>query len=1660
MLSKVAEDIGAIVRFMAALLCAIVITSLGASSAEAAISCGNDGDCNAVVAPCAKDSQCVNKICEFVFEDEGEKCSYGDINGNQGLDFCLEAGVCDSGGLCISFRDFCPGEGLDCVDGGDGSGECIEQKCGDGICSGDETRLNCSGDCESYRATCGDGICESAFGEDIEKCRVDCACGDGVCENELGEYDGTCPADCLPTCNVNGLCGLDEDSEFCGADCVCGDKICDLTEAADQSCPGDCEGCNGNTKCDQGETANTCRADCSCGDGVCDPFESGTGVCPADCGGCGEGNTCQIPFGDALCDKGMCVIDQCANDYGDCDSAYANGCEIDTANDEDNCGSCDNDCSAAPRVNAAICADSKCGIESCDTGYADCDGDAVSGCEANLRSVATCGNCNRDCRNLLNVAQSTCSSGGSCGIASCNSGFSNCDGIASNGCETTGACPRCGDGIVNVSGEECDEGDSSNGLTTCGCQSDCTFSGMMVTCNDDAFCTASDTCNGSGFCVGSGDTCDTGGTTPFCDEQNNECDECQSVSDCTNGLACDGTDTCASNGSCQTSTPPSCGTNEVCTEPSGGCDCAVGFVRQGTSGPCVPRECTVANQITACDDNNACTDDTCSGGLCESDGVAGRDCDNGLFCDGAGECDSGGACIEPGTECTGGTDVCDEANNRCVECKTSNDCDGGLLCETTSGVCVQCLSASDCPTPDNECETRVCGPSNLCSVARKGVGAACSSDGDACDGTESCQNIGTDFGCQSSGMDPCAADPANPLCQPTGSDLFECNSECGDGLVGFDEDCDLGTAGNSADNQVSGCSTSCTLNEGWRCAGGATSCSSEDLESICGDSIVIASSEVCDAGTGNGQTPCGCTAACDFRAAATPCSDGQFCTVNDECNGAGACVAGQGSPCALGDDACREATDACDECLLDSECNDSSPCNGQETCDSGPGTCSAGTSVVCAGELACNEQSGACACPGGEVEVSPGVCEPSACTSDGGCDDGDVCNGIETCNVSIEQCVSGQPLACSDGAACNGQEACNATTGCVAGTPKTCGTGSECVEPSGACMLLCGNGEVDSGEECDDGTVGNSDTDPDSCRTNCVFAFCGDLVVDGPEQCDDGNGTPGDGCSANCLTEACSDATVMADCTDLGVCQRPDCVDGACFYNDLPRGTTTGSCDTDGEFCNGDEICSGNGTCIATGDPCAINPQLTCSESLGSCVRCLTDEACTDGVFCNGQELCDASGSCQPGGVVECGLASICDEATSRCVSTCGNGICNAGETSSTCPADCDEGEGDSDGDGIPDVIEVQLGTLPGDKDSDGDGVPDDVEVGSVTNPLNTDGDSLINALDPDDDGDGIDTLDEDLDGDGDPTNDDSDGDGIPDYLDDDDDNDNVPSELEAFGTTTTSNRKAFADGLLNSDEDELPNYLDNDDDNDTILTADEIPANSSPWLNDSDSDGIPNYIDDDDDGDGLLTAIEIANFAADFDGDGVPNHLDVDDDDDDVLTASEVSVYESNPYKKDTDDDLLLDGDEVRLGTTLTDPDTDSDGLLDGDEVRVNADPLDSDTDDDGLLDGEEVNRYGTGVRNPDTDDDFLLDGLEIDPWGTDPLDEDTDDDTILDGIEVRNGTDPNDPNSGPDTGGDASGGCQSTRVTGLTWLAMLLGMVGLLGLSYRAKVRSRRSS
>lgn len=134
-------------------------------------------------------------------------------------------------------------------------------------------------------------------------------------------------------------------------------------------------------------------------------------------------------------------------------------CAADTQNDPFNCGACGHVCvwgaNSYPRCTAGVC-----GI-GCDTGFADCDGLAATGCEASLTAASSCGACNIRCDTAHSLG-ATCGASG-CSYSGCSAGFGDCQsgGTNTNGCETAlnspSACGACGVscGLINATAASC-----------------------------------------------------------------------------------------------------------------------------------------------------------------------------------------------------------------------------------------------------------------------------------------------------------------------------------------------------------------------------------------------------------------------------------------------------------------------------------------------------------------------------------------------------------------------------------------------------------------------------------------------------------------------------------------------------------------------------------------------------------------------------------------------------------------------------------------------------------------------------------------------------------------------------------------------------------------------------------------------------------------------------------------------------------------------------------------------------------------------------------------------------------------------------------------------------------------------------------------------------
>ncbi|MBI5500079.1 MAG: hypothetical protein HY907_07530 [Deltaproteobacteria bacterium] len=304
-----------------------------------------------------------------------------------------------------------------------------------------------------------------------------------------------------------------------------------------------------------------------------------------------------------------------------------------------------------------------------------------------------------------------------------------------------------------------------------------------------------------------------------------------------------------------------------------------------------------------------------------------------------------------------------------------------------------------------------------------------------------------------------------------------------------------------------------------------------------------------------------------------------------------------------------------------------------------------------------------------------------SCTSDGDCDDGAACSGTETC--ADHACVAGTPLP--DGDPCT-------TAG---GEPGACRDGT-------CTSAACGNGVVDTGEDCDDGNTAAGDgcepdcswtcaADPDcddgnpctgaeactdhvcvagtpppdgdpcttgtgapgACRGGlCADAACGNALVDPGEACDDGNADNTDACLSDCTAAACGDGFVR---TGLEDCDT-----------DVPRACATTCSSTGSEACT---ACAWEGLCTPPGEVCnaadddcdaATDNGFDCAQ--GATLSCTTTCGSTGSNVCTA--ACAVPATCAP-------PVEACNAADDDCDTLPDNGFACVRGSAGTCTTSC-----------------------------------------------------------------------------------------------------------------------------------------------------------------------------------------------------------------------------------------------------------------------------------------------------------------------------------------------------------------------------------------------------
>ncbi len=151
---------------------------------------------------------------------------------------------------------------------------------------------------------------------------------------------------------------------------------------------------------------------------------------------------------------------------------------------------------------------------------------------------------------------------------------------------------------------------------------------------------------------------------------------------------------------------------------------------------------------------------------------------------------------------------------------------------------------------------------------------------------------------------------------------------------------------------------------------------------------------------------------------------------------------------------------------------------------------------------------------------------------------------------------------------------------------------------------LCGNGELDAGEACDDGI---NDGSYNGCMSGCTQKgpVCGDGALhDSFESCDDGNLIEDDGCPSSCQLPGCGDGVVQPN----EQCDGSLVMDVTCESLGFGGGTLTCTPDTcllDTVFCfvcgngvlEGDETCDGGAMGDATCESLGFTGgTLTCND--------------------------------------------------------------------------------------------------------------------------------------------------------------------------------------------------------------------------------------------------------------------------------------------------------------------------------------------------------------------------------------------------------------------------------------------------------------------------------
>ena len=1295
--------------------------------------CAEDSDCGALQDLCSSGYACVSGGCvpqqpKGASCDDGNPCTMDHCDPKQGClhvqepngTLCADNDVCTTaercvGGVCTAAgklpcgaSGLCAASACDAIAGctataaeqgvpcDDGDACTAGENCKDGVCAGTST-CGCERDADCASADLGPA-CAGAPVCRLGRCALDpaqaspCDPADQACLVVLCTATG-CVAKPLPQ-----YAACDDDNECTGGDYCDNLGVCKGATTITCNDGVDCTAdlCVPSTGCLYGPSSLTLPCDdgnaCT-SDDVCEGLQ-----CRGVAGGCDDGDPCTTDFcqpviaacahaqlanGATCLDGDPCTLGERCLD-GLCLASKVLGCDDGNPCTDDICtidGACDHPAAAAKTT----CDDG----DSCTEGDSCADGACVGG--ANVCACKSAAECAASedgdlCNGTLICVDNVCVVDPGT-IVACPLAQADCIEIAC--APKTGQCVE----VAAKIGALCDDGDACTSGERCLSGATCA-GGDAVPCDDQDSCT-SDSCDPAKGCVfnagegGTGAPCDDGNPCTFGDTCGAKgCVPGVSSCQCTKDADCaayDDTDLCTpalacNKGACLPSAPPvvcnpglgSPCVDHVCLPSTGLCtlvprtDGAACKVGNGVgcqgAGTCASAQCLTGAQI-ACDDGDVCTADSCgSDGACAHVVASGSACDDGDDCTVGDTCDASGSCAAGGSVC---------------ECKVDADCvdDEDLCngvpyclantCQTKPGTEVVCSTAGDTDCSKTSCVAKT----GACTKTLAADASPCD-DGNACTFDTACKSGvcagGGEISCDDGIL--CTSDGCNPA---KGCFALPNTVPCDDG--------DPCTLGDACANGVckGGAQCECLLDVDCKDDGnlcnGKPSCDS-GLCVVKQQSVVVCDPSQDGPCAANLCDPFNGTCAMEPFPTGTACSDGDGCTVQDQCKG-GVCG---GTPFACDDnnvcttDSCDPIT-GCANTANNAACDDGDVCTEQDVCASG--SCQPGKTVctVCQTDGDCNDDGNPCTTPA--CSPSTKICGFVDVDAGTPCTDADFCTSASACANGF--CVGTATIDCSDGNPCT-SDGCNATTGCnhAALSAAPCDDGNACT----------------NGDSCTNGSCA-AGTNTCACQGDADCLAIDPNLCDGTLACIGGGCVPVPGSAVVCDASAntsCSKATCqpttgicvpvsVADGTSCATANDP-CLTPALCVAGLCTGATPIDC-SDDVTCT-DDACAADGSCLHTANDAACDDGNVCTKDAcavasGCSASAAAGQACDDSDLCTSGETCQDS---QDGVVCGGGAIDTCQDGNACTIDSCDPQLGCAHEP---LPAGttCDDGNACTDGD-------------------------------------------------------------------------------------------------------------------------------------------------------------------------------------------------------------------------------------------------------------------------------------------------------------------------------------------------------------------------------------------